>query len=700
MSAGKFDPKRDDDLFVSLDGESRLGQVDFAQPANLIADTPSDYETDSEPGLAWNYLGLAVSSRRVAALFMGIAACLSLVTVRVAHMQVIEGDYYSDRATGNRLRVEWLPSERGIIYDRHGEALVRNEPRFNLTITPSDLPTDARARQAIILRLADILELPPLEIEGKIGDVTGVGQQAVVAEGLTHEQAVLAAVASADIGAVQLSVGTRRHYIYNEETPSLSHVLGYLGRVTEAEVADQPERSLPTDLIGKVGLEKRYEQLLRGQYGESRYEIDVRGKRKKTITEEAGSNGQSLQLTLDLAAQQAAEAFLQDSLDLYGKARGSVVVLDPQTGDVLALVSLPAYDANAFSRGLSTEEYQALISDPERPLFPRAIAGLLPSGSTFKLVVAAAALDQGLISRWTTIMSTGGISVSRWVFPDWKGGGHGLTDVTKAIAESVNTFFYAIGGGWDKISGLGAATITDYAARFGLGSPTGIDLDGEAAGFLPSKAWKESVKGERWYIGDTYHLAIGQGDLLVTPLQIAAMTAAFANEGKLIQPGLVSGLVNTNGQITAIERPVTPITPFKPEAIALVRQGMREAVTVGSARSMAALPVEAAAKTGTAQWGRGKDPHAWLTAFAPYDNPEVVVTVVVEEGEGGSISATPVARRFLDWWYSGRPPLEEYREKPWYWTPPVAPEPEPTTEVAGTEPVEPLDPDTRGIAAP
>lgn len=701
MSAtDRFGPNRHDDLFVSLDGHQHLGKVDHSHPTNLIGDTPSDFENDSESAVAWNYIGLAVSKRRITAFFVGVLVCVSLIFARVAQMQVIDGQHYRNLADGNRTRIEWVPSERGVIYDRQGRELVRNNPRFNLTVTPSDLPYDQAARQQIILRLADLLEIGPIEIENRLNADRSSAQAVVVAEGLDHQKAVLAAIESANTGAVQLSVDTQRYYEFTDELPSLSHVLGYLGRVTEREAEDQPERSLPTDMIGKTGLEKTYERQLRGYYGQRRVEIDAVGRRKEVVFEETGVDGHSLRLALDLDAQRAAETFLRDSLELYGKERGSMIVMKPDTGEVLALVSWPGFDANDFSSGISLKDYQSLISDPNRPLFPRAIGASLPSGSTFKLAVAAAALDTGLVSRWTSVLSTGGISVSIWNFPDWKAGGHGPTNVIKAIAESVNTYFYAVGGGWGDIVGLGAEKMMEYAARFGLGSPTGIDLPGEGSGFLPSKEWKEEVKGERWYIGDTYHLAIGQGDLLVTPVQIAAMTAAFANYGHRVTPRLVQALVGDDGQ--EISTLVAPSQEklASDEAIKVVREGMRQAVTVGSARSLSLLPVEAAAKTGTAQWGRNKSPHAWFTSFAPYDEPELVVTVMIEEGEGGSISAAPVARRFYDWWYSGRPDLAEYGETPWYWSAPAvdSEETEPAEETEGDSAVEPSEPETGAVA--
>jgi len=379
------------------------------------------------------------------------------------------------------------------------------------------------------------------------------------------------------------------------------------------------------------------------------------GRKKNIISEEAGRPGRDLVLAIDLDLQRQAERALKDELRAAGKKRGSVIVLEPQTGEVLALVSEPAFDANLFARGISSDELAKLQNDPERPLFPRAIAGTLPSGSTFKLAVASAALEEGIVTPNTTVLSTGGISIGKSFFPDWKAGGHGPTNVTKALAESVNTFFYAVGGGYDKIDGLGVDRIVSYARKFGLGAPLGLDLASEGSGFLPSKQWKKEAKGESWYVGDTYHLAIGQGDITVTPLQIAVMTAVVANGGKLVQPHVVDALTSSDGGRQTVAPKVLDPQVVSSKTINVVRQGMRQAVTQGSARALAGLPVAVAAKTGTAQWNNNKPNHAWFTSFAPYNDPKIVVTVAIEEGGEGSVTAAPVASRIIQWYFGGRP---------------------------------------------
>ncbi|MBU1028932.1 penicillin-binding protein 2, partial [Patescibacteria group bacterium] len=406
-----------------------------------------------------------------------------------------------------------------------------------------------------------------------------------------------------------------------------------------------------TDRIGRTGLEQTYENYLRGTYGRRRIEVDALGRQKTVIAEEDSIPGSSLELAIDSNLQAEVQLILQKKLQAINRQRGSVIVMQPNTGEILAMVNLPSFNNNLFAQGISVKEYTALSEDPNHPLFARSISAALPSGSTFKLVIAAAALAEGLITPRTTFFSSGGLAINNWFFPDWKAGGHGLTNITKALSESVNTFFYIIGGGYENQEGLGVDRIIEYARKFGFGQKSGIDLPGEGEGFLPSKEWKETTKGERWYIGDTYHLAIGQGDILVTPLQIAVMTTVFANGGRLIEPHLVNAIISQTGQREEHSTVVLNEQVVSPEIIDQVRLGMRESVLAGSSRALSLLPVTAGAKTGTAQWSSSKNTHAWFTAFAPFDNPEIVITVVVEEGGEGSVTAAPIARDIMDFYF-------------------------------------------------
>jgi len=363
-----------------------------------------------------------------------------------------------------------------------------------------------------------------------------------------------------------------------------------------------------------------------------------------------------LVLSIDSDLQKKSEEILSANLKKLNLTKGAVIISDPNNGEILSLVSLPTFDNRLFAEGISADDYKKLIEDKDNPMFNRAISGEYPSGSTVKMIFAAAALQEKVITENTTILSNGGLKVAQWFFPDWKAGGHGLTSVRKAIAESVNTFFYYIGGGYQDFVGLGIERLVKYLNLFGLGNTLGIDLPNEATGFVPSQEWKEKVKGEKWYIGDTYNLSIGQGDLLVTPLQVNEWTAYFAAGGKEYQPHVVKEILDSNDKTikTITESPLrdTLIDSYNVE---IVRQGMRQTVTSGSAKRLLDLPVDSAAKTGTAQWNTTKDPHAWFTAFAPYKNPQIVITVLVEEGKEGSSVALTVAHDIMAYYFQNHP---------------------------------------------
>ena len=339
---------------------------------------------------------------------------------------------------------------------------------------------------------------------------------------------------------------------------------------------------------------------------------------------------------------------MQESITKSGATNGAAVAIDVNTGDVLAMVSLPTFDNNLFSPTTDSAARQAVLQDPGSPLINRAISGQYPSGSTVKPFVATAGLATGVINANTKIdTSAAKIELGQWTFHDWKT--HGTSDVKQAIAESNNIFFYSVGGGYKQIGGLGAERLAAWLTKFGFGQVTGIDIPGEQDGLVPTPDWKKKTKKESWYIGDTYNLSIGQGDLLVTPLQLARATAAIANNGQLLTPRLVkSSFSPASGQkdypIRTTRDNLAPAS-----ALQVVREGMRQAVLSGSARSFATLPVEVAAKTGTAQFDKAKEKtHSWFTAFAPYNNPQIAVTVIVEGGGEGYVVAAPVAKNIIE----------------------------------------------------
>lgn len=589
--------------------------------------------------------------------FFGLAVACVLILggllFRGAWLQVVHGGSFRASAEDNRLRIITTPAPRGIITDRNGKALVENVAEFTFGIIPADLPKAETERAAHLQRIATAAAVPVADIEAIIaGENARTTEFLSLRDHLTYAEAMHLKLDMQDEPAVRVDATPRRHYLGNT---LFAGVLGYTGKLTKEEWdalrAKANREYRKSDVIGKTGLELSYEAQLRGSSGKASVEVNAELREQKVITAQDPQPGQTLQTTLDFDVQKALSDAANAAIRNLPNSGAAAVAIDPRTGGVIAMVSAPSYDANTFVSGLSQDAYKKLIDDPKRPLYFRPLSGEYPSGSTVKPIIAAAALDQGTISPSTTIMSTGGIRIDKWFFPDWKAGGHGSTNVGKAIADSVNTFFYTIGGGTDTFEGLGIDRMTQYARAFGLGAPTGIDLPGERGGFLPSKAWKEQTKKEPWYIGDTYHFAIGQGDLLVTPLQMALATSAIANGGTLYKPHVLNKFLSADGKTTSTqEATALRQTTAHPEAVQTVREAMRQAVTNGSARRLQSLSAPAGGKTGTAQFGNQGKTHGWFVGFAPYDNPTIAIAVIVEAGGEGHATALPIAEAGLRAW--------------------------------------------------
>ncbi len=625
-----------------------------------------------------------------------VLLAILVIVGRSIWLQVVKNDYYSVLAEGNRLRAETIEPKRGIIYAQDLRPLVRNKANFVLYLRPIDLPKNELVRDDLIRKLSGILDngqIPASALAGTIASSTDkngidlVSDQATfykikellagvkigslesyqplfIADNIDYDKAMLLEIELPNWPGVFLTSKTRREYLLPSATGtpailgenSLSHILGYTGKINDAEIKAMGKDYSLIDYIGKAGLEYSWEKELKGKAGSKNIEVDALGRQKKVINETPAVDGANLQLALDFDLQEKTEEVVQSYLAKAGLHRASVIIMNPNNGEILTLLSLPAYDNNLFAKGISQTDYNKFLNDKDQPLFDRAISGEFPSGSTIKPIFAAGALQEKIITENTSVLSTGGLSIGEWFFPDWKAGGHGVTNVRKAIAESVNTFFYYIGGGYKDFKGLGLTGLVKYSRLFGLGELTGIDLHGERKGFVPTQAWKEETKNEPWYIGDTYHFSIGQGDVIVTPLQVANYTAAIANGGTLYEPHLVSKILDTNNNVVQSVAPVIIRSNFiDPDNLRIVREGMRQTITAGSARSLSVVPVAVAGKTGTAQWSTKKAPHAWFIGFAPYDKPKLVITVLVEEGVEGSTIAAPIARDILSWYFTVHP---------------------------------------------
>ena len=641
--------------FIIRQGEDEYGhlkdgyRLDWTEQVFLPAS--SDKATVGQ-NFNFNYLPKIIF---VLALFMAI------ILARVAWLQIIKGDYYYNLAEGNRIRIARIEANRGIIYDSSNRPLVRNVANFLLYFVPADLPENEQEKRSIIELLSQILgTLSPADIENILTAVKPKSlesyQPLFVTDNIEYNKAMLLYLESDKMPGVYLSNKTKREY--NLSSLSLSHILGYTSKINQAELDKYDSEYLPIDYIGKTGIENFWENELKGQSGKKQIEVDALGKEKKIINQLAGADGHNLVLSIDIDLQKKLEETITNALKKSKLNKACAIALDPNNGEILALVSLPSYNNNLFARGITNDEYQALVSHPDQPLFNRCTSGEYPSGSTIKPVLAAAALEEGIINENTSFISTGGLRIGEWFFPDWKVGGHGVTNVRKAIAESVNTFFYYIGGGYGDFVGLGIDRMVRYEKIFGLGKQTGIDIIGEAKGFLPTKDWKETIKGERWYVGDTYHAAIGQGDITVTPLQVANYTAVFANGGLLYRPHFIRQVLSSDDKIIRqVDHKPIKSNVVSSENIKIVREGMRQTVAAGSARSLASAPVAVAGKTGTAQWSSNKPNHAWFTGFAPYDKPQIVITILIEQGGEGSSVAVPIAREVLEWYFSNKVPL-------------------------------------------
>jgi penicillin-binding protein 2 len=596
-------------------------------------------------------------STRLRWLWVVGAMVLLGLAVRSGQLQITGTYAYRSQAEGNRVRlvVEYAP--RGIVLDRAGTPLVRNVPSSDLVTYPAQLPADS---EELIRVLHDIF--PAVQSTEFQQRLSGLDPQSLkpvpLLSDIPHAELINVLARSAELPGIGVENRALRQY---EGEGEFAHVLGYTGKITQEEHAKRPYYLL-TESLGKAGIERQYEERLRGTHGARRVEVDVSGTVQKELSAIPSRPGLNLRLHIDAELQRHLVDALSRHVTKAGGARAAAVALDPRTGGVRALVSIPTYDSSRLAKGLSPEEAKTILMGSDHPLLDRVVQGQYAPGSTFKLAVAVGALEEGVVNGATTVDSTGGIRVGPWFFPDWKPGGHGTTNLTKAIAESVNTYFYRAGGGVGDAPGLGIERLTKWAAAVGFGRPTGIDLPGEERGFLPSPEWKRSVKHEEWYIGDTYHAAIGQGDILVTPLQLAVATAAVANGGTVFEPRVADAFVRTDGSVVERIMPVPRATHVFQEATgARVREGMRAAVLSGSARALADVPVAIAGKTGSAQVAGKEKTHAWFTSFAPYDNPELVLVIMAEEAGAGDAVAVPVAEDVYRWYagdHSEHPPTE------------------------------------------
>ncbi len=593
-------------------------------------------------------LEFPIKKGKIYFLYFLIIIFLLVLFAKAVDLQIIKGEYWLSLAEENRIRSYPIKALRGIIYDRNGNSFVSNEPKFDLTVVPADLLKQEKEMPEILNYLAEILKESQENIETLIKENAGLSIPITVKENISKETTLILKSKFSENPAVLVEINSQRNYISGSY---FSHILGYLGKISPEE-REKHSDYLIDDHIGKTGLELYYENILRGYYGEKLVEVDSRGEIKNIFARKESQSGKDIFLSIDSGLQKKLHDEIKGMLWGLKTNRAAGIALNPNTGEILALVSFPDFDNNKFVQGLTEKEFEKIKQNPSKPLFNRTIAGVYPPGSTIKPLLATAALKEGIVTPYQTINCTGSITVYHKYYPnifstynDWKV--HGTTNLVKAIAESCNVYFYTVGGGYGNIKGLGIEKISQYLKQFGLGKTLGIDLPGEASGLIPSEDWKRENKDEDWYLGDTYNVSIGQGDLMATPLQMALATAVIANEGTLFKPRIV----NKIGDEFVSSQIINENIIDNQDIFKIVKKGMREAVISGSAKYLYDLPIRVAGKTGTAQVPQGMS-HGWFTGFAPYEEPNIVLTILVENGGEGSAVAVPIAKEVLKWYFS------------------------------------------------
>lgn len=550
-------------------------------------------------------------------------------------LQFFQGHANLGISLNNSLRWSPVKAERGLIIGQKGAILAGNSPSFDLYFDPTLCSGDCNLDSLKKFSFYSSETAKKFHEAKEVLTLTDIGQVDALALGEEIDKYPF----------LQLRSSQKRDY---RQAEKFFHVLGYISQVTAADMTEKPQLRV-SDKVGRMGLEKYYDDYLRGLDGGEVFESDARGKVLRKVNSVPSTPGNSVVLNIDEGLQSLSYASLLDGLKNSKAVAGTVVASDPKTGRILTLVSLPSLDPNIFSTLLSLEQYSKLENDPGKPFFNRATAAAYPPGSVFKLAVGSGVLAEGIVTPKTLINGPGSISIGAFSYGDWKPEGHGQLTLSQAIQESCDTCFYTVGGGYGNQAGLGQEKIAKYARLFGFGSTLGIDIPEEVAGLVPDSNWKNKVKNEAWYIGDTYHYAIGQGFLETTALQVNSMTAVVANGGTLYKPEVVEKIIDAEGKIVRQFKPeIIRSNIVDPKFLAVIKEGMVAALKPGgTAYPFYDFKISAAGKTGTAETGK-KTTHAWFTVFAPVENPKIALTVFLEDGGEGSRDAAPIARKILD----------------------------------------------------
>lgn len=627
------------------------------EPQEVLLDSLAQ-KKEEEFGVSGKKFEVPLSRRILEGFFILSLILILFLFAKTFQLQIIEGKDLLALSEENKFIISQIQAERGVIYDRNFHQLIFNRPAFDLILNKLNLPEVESERTKVLKTVSQILNNDFVDLKSKIEN--SEGSLVLISENIPHETLIILETKIRELPGFEIRRDWVREY---KDGADFSHLIGYLGKITASELKDLPDYSI-FDWIGKDGLEKSYEEILKKDSGKIRIERDALGREISREIIKLPQSGKSLVLWLDSDLQKKIKEVLEQEIKIVGSKNGVAVALDPKSGGVLALVSLPDFGNNLFNKGVDQKNIQNLLNDPSEPLFNRVISGKYLTGSTIKPLIASAALEERIINPQKDINCQGAITIPNpWepslptIKKDWTI--HGWTDMRKAIAESCNVYFYTIGGGYEDQRGLGPTRIKEYLEIYGWGEKTGIDLPGETAGFIPDKEWKKETWGQGWWDGDTYNLSIGQGFLQITPLEVVTAFSAIANGGKLLQPQVVKNIVDSEKNIIQNFEPKIIRENFiNPENLQIVREGMRQAVTginspLASAFDLNSLPVSAAAKTGTAELGKDYY-HNWITVFAPYEDPEIVLTIVIENVKGVQTAALPVAKEVLQWYFSNK----------------------------------------------
>lgn len=562
---------------------------------------------------------------------------------RLGYLQMVQGQYYGKLADGNRIRLIPIMAPRGVFYDRNGVTLVSNRPGFTISLLPINGPVP----DEVISKLAVILNIDAKEIKSKLSQQTGSFEPIRVKTDVGPEIVTKIEERRSELPGVVIEIQPVRNYINNELA---AHIFGYVGEINEAELESRKSQGYKAgDIVGKFGLEKVYDQEIRGTDGGNQVEVDANGRPVQVIGKKDPIPGHNLVLTIDQRIQKATEVAIEEQLT-YLQTRGgypnakaaAAVVLNPKTGEVLAMVSRPTFNPNSFNGGISSKDWKLLNENPNHPMDNKAISGVYPPGSTFKIITGAAALEMGKVTPEEKILDTG----THWLIPKGNAMGEALgwINFREALSKSDNVYFYEMG------NRLGIDNLEKYARMFGLGDYTGINLPGESDGLVANRRYKERVYGEDWYLSETFDAAIGQGFQLATPLQMAVVISQIANGGERYKPQLVSKITDHNGEVIKTFAPekVGQLTISK-STLTLIQESLRDVAHVDgtAASTFGDFPIDIAGKTGTAENSHGSD-HGWFVAYAPYEDPRVAVAVIVEQGGFGTSSAVPIAKKIME----------------------------------------------------